>query len=211
MQQHFVFLFPWCWNQPWQLFNMILLPQHVWPHQVYSNLWTHGSYFKQGEWVKGKNKCDWSSCREGCTKEIFTCWKIKVNYLRNDSSDSDQIRGQHVEGNLFPNVYGCGYPPRSVREKRNPNSSKLIIQGCLWWVCSYIWHHRVQVSLFLFQAPSRYCHYLSWHPGSVWQPFLWSHHPMLNIHHLYLLSHICLLLHLSKRVKGKVFDVLWIF
>ena len=21
-----------------------------------------------GEWMEGRNKCDWSSCREGCTK-----------------------------------------------------------------------------------------------------------------------------------------------
>ena len=29
-----------------------------------------------GQWLEGKNKCDWSSCREGCTKEIFHCWKV---------------------------------------------------------------------------------------------------------------------------------------
>jgi len=59
-----------------------------------------------GEWMEGKNKCDWSSCREGCTKEIFNCWKIRVKYVVNDTAVS--------EGRLLPNVYGCGYPPRIV-------------------------------------------------------------------------------------------------
>jgi hypothetical protein len=24
----------------------------------------------------GKHNCTWSSCSEGCTKEIFTCWQV---------------------------------------------------------------------------------------------------------------------------------------
>ena len=24
----------------------------------------------------GKLNCSWSSCREGCTKEIFKCWQV---------------------------------------------------------------------------------------------------------------------------------------
>ena len=62
-----------------------------------------------GEWLEGKNKCDWSSCREGCTKEIFTCWKISVSYRLNQSQGGE---GERAEGHLYPNVGGCGYPPR---------------------------------------------------------------------------------------------------
>jgi len=62
-----------------------------------------------GEWLEGKNQCDWSSCREGCTKEVFNCWKIRVQYVANESDVYSTN-----EGNLFPNVYGCGYPPRIV-------------------------------------------------------------------------------------------------
>jgi len=62
-----------------------------------------------GEWMEGKNKCNWSSCREGCTKEIFQCWKIKVVYTPNTTGQQD-----NVEGNLYPNANGCGYPPRVV-------------------------------------------------------------------------------------------------
>jgi len=70
-----------------------------------------------GEWVEGKNKCDWSSCREGCTKEIFTCWKIRVSFVMIRENNNTQ----HSEGNLFPNVYGCGYPPRVVCDEFSKN------------------------------------------------------------------------------------------
>ena len=26
----------------------------------------------------GKHNCTWSSCSEGCTKEIFTCWQVSL-------------------------------------------------------------------------------------------------------------------------------------
>ena len=26
--------------------------------------------------ITGKQNCSWSSCREGCTKEIFNCWQV---------------------------------------------------------------------------------------------------------------------------------------
>ena len=26
--------------------------------------------------IAGKQNCSWSSCREGCTKEIFNCWQV---------------------------------------------------------------------------------------------------------------------------------------
>ena len=47
--------------------------------------------------------CSWSSCREGCTHEVFTCWQIRVTYMLNTTS---------LPGKLYPNVKGCGYPPR---------------------------------------------------------------------------------------------------
>jgi len=66
---------------------------------------------KSGEWLEGKNRCDWSSCREGCTKETFTCWQITVEYIKiEDTNENENL----TTGKLFPNVYGCGYPPRIV-------------------------------------------------------------------------------------------------
>ena len=29
---------------------------------------------------RGKKACLWSSCREGCTVELFTCWQVRVIY-----------------------------------------------------------------------------------------------------------------------------------
>merc|ERR1711963_1129505 len=28
----------------------------------------------------GKSQCRWSSCREGCTVELFKCWQVRVIY-----------------------------------------------------------------------------------------------------------------------------------
>ena len=30
----------------------------------------------QVEVKHGKSNCKWSSCREGCTKEVYTCWQV---------------------------------------------------------------------------------------------------------------------------------------
>ncbi len=34
----------------------------------------------QVEVKHGKSKCLWSSCREGCTVELFVCWQVRVIY-----------------------------------------------------------------------------------------------------------------------------------
>lgn len=39
----------------------------------------------------GTKNCSWTSCREGCTKELYDCTQIRVNYKLpvNASEDSD--------------------------------------------------------------------------------------------------------------------------
>lgn len=32
------------------------------------------------EHFKGASNCSWTSCREGCTKEVYECTQIRVNY-----------------------------------------------------------------------------------------------------------------------------------
>ena len=75
--------------------------------------------------IAGRSNCEWSSCEEGCTKTIYTCWQIEVAYERTmmvtvqqqpginsglsdtDSSmvDSSSPSGSRVgRGRLFPNV-----------------------------------------------------------------------------------------------------------
>lgn len=38
---------------------------------------------------QGVSNCSWSSCREGCTKEIYDCTQIRVNYKKNYSEDTN--------------------------------------------------------------------------------------------------------------------------
>merc|ERR1712038_1102931 len=59
---------------------------------------------KTGFERKGRSNCTWSSCQEGCTKTVYSCWQIEVQYHLNDSNRFQQ-------GRLFTNVKGCGYPP----------------------------------------------------------------------------------------------------
>lgn len=44
------------------------------------------------EWVdlKGASNCTWSSCREGCTKEVYGCTQILVDYWRQGGPDTTE-------------------------------------------------------------------------------------------------------------------------
>ncbi|XP_043240751.1 protein tipE-like isoform X1 [Amphibalanus amphitrite] len=64
----------------------------------------------------GASNCsDWTSCREGCTREIYECVKILVAYTDAENfTCSERPPGHqwlHNEAYLYPNVKGCGYPP----------------------------------------------------------------------------------------------------
>ncbi|QQP37471.1 Sodium channel [Caligus rogercresseyi] len=59
----------------------------------------------RGDFLIGINNCSWSSCRLGCTTEIYRCWKIIVQPL--NASEHPTVG----ETRLYPNVRGCGYPP----------------------------------------------------------------------------------------------------
>ena len=61
----------------------------------------------------GVSRCSWSSCREGCTRDIYECHQVFVEYL------SEEDQRYHV-AQLNINVPGCGYPP----EVEKLNSSK---------------------------------------------------------------------------------------
>lgn len=87
---------------------------------------------------EGASNCSqpggWASCREGCTREIYECAQIFVNYTVHGDRAKDLnarhrrsllVRGyQPIEpepepvaawaysyARIFPNVKGCGYPP----------------------------------------------------------------------------------------------------
>lgn len=77
---------------------------------------------KESEFLFGVSNCSWSSCREGCTKDVFQCSHIFVNYKKDptgelagvnytDVDEIDQMEWDVVDAQLYPNVKGCGYPP----------------------------------------------------------------------------------------------------
>lgn len=41
------------------------------------------------EHFKGASNCSWTSCREGCTKEVYECTQIRVNYKVFDVMDDE--------------------------------------------------------------------------------------------------------------------------
>lgn len=79
----------------------------------------------------GREACKWSSCREGCTADMYQCWQVRVLYSTqpfiNDSSQHnhyipegnwqdlsriDMMENQlHKDTPLLVNIKGCGYPP----------------------------------------------------------------------------------------------------
>lgn len=77
----------------------------------------------------GKTNCKWSSCREGCTADMYTCYQVRVVYSKRAfvngtyateipySEWVDLTRFDTIENNtmtdtpLLVNIKGCGYPP----------------------------------------------------------------------------------------------------
>ncbi len=52
----------------------------------------------------GRSNCEWSSCEEGCTKTIFTCWQIEVDYVLPGVEVGPGSKPPKRRGRLFPNV-----------------------------------------------------------------------------------------------------------
>lgn len=77
----------------------------------------------------GKSQCKWSSCREGCTADMYHCVQVRVQYAKVpykngtnaksiDDNDWVDLRRIDVVENktmddtpLLVNIKGCGYPP----------------------------------------------------------------------------------------------------
>merc|ERR1719270_1298761 len=75
----------------------------------------------------GISNCSWSSCRHGCTAEVYKCWQVEVNFTlvptshpipppwgsltslaMPRSAPGPILEKSHV-ARLYPNVRGCGY------------------------------------------------------------------------------------------------------
>jgi len=78
---------------------------------------------------RGKSNCAWSSCREGCTADMYHCYQVRVKYakipfkngtpsyvINNDAwinlERHDTIENMTMRDTpLLVNIKGCGYPP----------------------------------------------------------------------------------------------------
>ena len=67
--------------------------------------------------IAGASNCSWSSCREGCTRDIYECHQILVEYqpLQADvkivNKQKEKKEAKKLRAALFVNIKGCGYPP----------------------------------------------------------------------------------------------------
>merc|ERR1711892_1521112 len=79
----------------------------------------------QSAYLIGITNCTWSSCRHGCTAEVYKCWQVQVNFtlvpkshpipppwgsLTSFTLSKSPVESQPAR--LYPNVRGCGYPPQ---------------------------------------------------------------------------------------------------
>ena len=94
----------------------------------------------------GISNCTWSSCRHGCTAEVYKCWQVEVNFslvpksspipppwasltsltMPHPAPSSASAPASHV-AKLYPNVRGCGYPPQ-LQCSGNDNDGYLDVQ-----------------------------------------------------------------------------------
>lgn len=69
--------------------------------------------------ITGLMNCSWSSCREGCTSDMYRCTHIYVTFANNYTVTNDTLFDynnftnyeQSEEAMLLVNIKGCGYPP----------------------------------------------------------------------------------------------------
>lgn len=78
---------------------------------------------REATFSRGISNCNWTSCKLGCTKDVYQCWKIKVEYVfdrssktllppwATDISSAKLFSEEKTFSRLFPNARGCGYPP----------------------------------------------------------------------------------------------------
>ncbi|XP_071514494.1 protein tipE-like [Panulirus ornatus] len=72
----------------------------------------------QSDHLYGTVNCSWSSCKHGCTTDIYECDQIYINYMdvpfveyegQEIDDDDDIWVGRGIP--LFINIKACGYPP----------------------------------------------------------------------------------------------------
>ena len=111
---------------PLWLYSTVPIFQFVpcWSHWLYLDYTILYQYFSS--YLVGITNCTWTSCRHGCTSEIFKCWHVVVNVSLVAGSRPIPPPWASISSlalpppppniskpaKLYPNVKGCGYPPK---------------------------------------------------------------------------------------------------
>jgi hypothetical protein len=84
---------------------------------------------RHADFLRGISNCTWTSCKLGCTREVYQCWQIQVEFsfvseskaflppwaslsdLFNSNLSHIKVASKKGLSKLYPNVRGCGYPP----------------------------------------------------------------------------------------------------
>ena len=103
----------------------------------------------------GISNCSWSSCRHGCTAEVYKCWQVEVNFTLKPLSQPipppwgsltslsmARAGAGHLPASsphlakLYPNVRGCGYPPQLQCSGQSACLSSLTITITIFQISS---------------------------------------------------------------------------
>lgn len=79
------------------------------------------------EHFKGASNCSWTSCREGCTKEVYECTQIRVNYKVFDVIDgeNDTLSYDDEEEEADDGADGAGAERAPSIESGSKTSAKM--------------------------------------------------------------------------------------
>lgn len=70
---------------------------------------------------RGLSNCQWSSCREGCTKEVYECWHIRVRYR--SSVPVGKADARSVRDRIIQDKESSKHSTPAVEQKNNIKSS----------------------------------------------------------------------------------------
>lgn len=73
---------------------------------------------------RGLSNCQWSSCREGCTKEVYECWHIRVKYLSSvpvGKADAGSVRDDMIQYKSSSTVSPLNEPSKQVKNSLYSN------------------------------------------------------------------------------------------
>ena len=76
----------------------------------------------------GKSQCRWSSCREGCTVELFKCWQVRVIYAA-DVPYVNRSFVQDIADSSWVDLKRFDYLENQVCTKQKNNLRNCLLQS----------------------------------------------------------------------------------